>query len=238
MLSVLFLGLLMGMIHALEADHFAAVAAMSVDKSGGKNKMMVRGAFWGMGHTVTLFLVGGVVIIFGLSLTDADFARLEFAVGVMLVLLGVHLFYRLVRQRIHFHIHTHVDGKAHLHAHSHAGEAKNHSDLAHDHPHHHKAPWKALLVGLVHGAAGSAGLLTLAIATVESPAMAMGYIFIFGVGSILGMMILSYAVAWPLSLVERSAAFLHKAFCIGAGLVTIGIGFNVMASTLNPAWGG
>ena len=65
-------------------------------------------------------------------------------------------------------------------------------------------------MGLVHGAAGSAGLLTLAIATVESPAMAMGYIFIFGLGSILGMMILSYAVAWPLGLVERSAAFLHK----------------------------
>ena len=190
MLGILALGFLMGMSHALEADHLAAMAAMSSDRSGGKRRMMVRGAFWGTGHTLTLFILGGVVLIFGFVLTDAGAARLEFAVGIMLVLLGLHLFYSMVRRRIHFHAHAHDNGKPHLHAHSHNGETKKHADSGHDHVHAQGLPWKALLVGLVHGAAGSAGLLTLAVATTQSPLIALGYILVFGIGSICGMALL------------------------------------------------
>ncbi|MGV6819574.1 MAG: high frequency lysogenization protein HflD [Parvularcula sp.] len=237
MFGILVLGFFMGMSHALEADHLAAIAAMSGEKSGGRRKMMLRGAFWGAGHTLTLFFLGGLVLLFGFVLTDAGAARLEFSVGVMLVLLGGHLFYRLVSRRIHFHAHEHGDGQVHLHAHSHAGDTTNHARSSHDHAHPAGLPWRALFVGLMHGAAGSAGLLTLAIATTQSPVIALGYIFIFGVGSICGMALLSYAVAWPLGMVERSAKALHLGVTVAAGLLAIGIGMNVMASTMGLAWG-
>ena len=238
MLSILLLGFFIGMSHALEADHLAAMAAMSGDRSGGKKKMMLRGAFWGAGHTLTLFLLGVVVLIFGFVLTDTGAARLEFAVGIMLVALGGHLFYRMARRRVHFHAHAHEDGKVHLHAHSHAGETTGHGASKHDHAHPEGLPWRALAVGLMHGAAGSAGLLTLAIASTQSAALAFGYILVFGIGSIIGMALLSYAVAWPLRATERSARALHAGVTVAAGLFAVGIGVSVMAETATAAWGG
>lgn len=238
MLGILALGFLMGMSHALEADHLAAMAAISGDRSTQKRKMMMRGAFWGAGHTLTLFVLGSLVIVFGFVLTDANAARLEFAVGVMLVLLGVHLVVRMSRRKIHFHAHSHEDGKPHLHAHSHHGETGGHTASSHHHSHPEGLPWRALLVGLVHGAAGSAGLLTLVIATTQSPLISLAYIIIFGVGSIFGMAVLSYAVAWPLGAIERSARSIHMTVTVAAALFAFGIGANVMLSTATLAWGG
>lgn len=238
MLGFLSLGFLMGMSHALEADHLAAMAAMSADKTGGRNRMALRGAFWGTGHTIMLLVLGGLVLIFGYALTEARAARLEFSVGVMLVLLGGNLLWRLARRRVHFHAHLHGDGRVHLHAHSHAGETGPHDASPHQHEHPAGLPWPALLVGLMHGAAGSAGLLTLAVATTQSPAVALGYILIFGVGSVAGMAALSYAVAWPMGAVERAARVLHVAVAVLAGLVAIGLGVEVMAANAPLAWGG
>lgn len=238
MLGFLSLGFLMGMSHALEADHLAAMAAMSADRAGGRKRMALRGAFWGTGHTIMLFALGALVLVFGYALTEARAARIEFFVGVMLVLLGINLFWRLARRRVHFHAHSHGDGKVHLHAHSHAGEEVPHHDSPHDHQHPQGLPWRALLVGLMHGAAGSAGVLTLAVATTQSPAVALGYILIFGVGSICGMAVLSYAVAWPMGAVERAARVLHVAVAVLAGLVAIGLGVEVMAANASLAWGG
>lgn len=237
MLSILAVGFFIGMSHALEADHLAAMAAMSGDRTGGKRKMMVRGAFWGAGHTITLFMLGGLVLVFGFVLTDTNAARLEFAVGLMLVFLGLHLCYRMVRRRIHFHAHSHTDGKIHLHAHSHLGETTPHAASAHDHSHPEGLPWRALFVGLMHGAAGSAGLLALVIASTQSAVIALAYILIFGVGSICGMAMLSYAVAWPLQAVERSAKFVHIGVTLAAAIFAIGVGVNVMNDTVGPAWG-
>ena len=238
MLGFLSLGFLMGMSHALEADHLAAMAAMSADRAGGRKRMALRGAFWGAGHTIMLFALGALVLVFGYALTEARAARIEFFVGVMLVLLGINLFWRLARRRVHFHAHSHGDGKVHLHAHSHAGEEVPHHASPHDHEHPQGLPWRALLVGLMHGAAGSAGVLTLAVATTQSPAVALGYILIFGVGSICGMAVLSYAVAWPMGAVERAARVLHVAVAVLAGLVAIGLGVEVMAANASLAWGG
>lgn len=238
MLGFLSLGFLMGMSHALEADHLAAMAAMSADRAGGRKRMALRGAFWGTGHTIMLFALGALVLVFGYALTEARAARIEFFVGVMLVLLGINLFWRLARRRVHFHAHSHGDGKVHLHAHSHAGEEVPHHASPHDHEHPQGLPWRALLVGLMHGAAGSAGVLTLAVATTQSPAVALGYILIFGVGSICGMAVLSYAVAWPMGAVERAARVLHVAVAVLAGLVAIGLGVEVMAANASLAWGG
>ncbi len=238
MFGILALGFLIGMTHALEADHLAAMAAISSDHTAQKRKMMLRGAFWGAGHSLTLFALGGVVIVFGFVLTDATAARLEFSVGAMLVLLGLHLVVRMWRRKIHFHAHRHEDGKAHLHAHSHHGEKSAHSDSSHQHSHPDGLPWRALIVGLVHGAAGSAGLLTLVIATTQSALVALAYILVFGVGSIVGMAVLSYAVAWPLGAIERSARKIHVTVTVLAALFAVGIGVNVMRSTAALAWVG
>ena len=238
MLGFLSLGFLIGMTHALEADHLAAMAAMSADKTGGRRRMALRGAFWGTGHTIMLFLLGGLVLVFGYALTEARAARIEFFVGIMLVLLGLNLFWRLARKRVHFHAHSHGNGKVHLHAHSHAGETAPHAASTHAHEHAQGLPWRALLVGLMHGAAGSAGLLTLAVATTQSPLVALGYILIFGVGSICGMAALSYAVAWPMGAIERTARVLHVAVAILAGVVAIGLGVEVMAANATTAWSG
>lgn len=238
MLGLLSLGFLMGMAHALEADHLAAMAAMSADRSGGRRRMALRGAFWGSGHTITLFALGALVLIFGYALTEARAARLEFAVGVMLVLLGANLLWRLARRRVHFHAHSHGGGRMHLHAHSHAGETGPHAASTHDHAHPQGLPWRALLVGLMHGAAGSAGLLTLAVATTQSPLVALSYILIFGIGSVAGMATLSFAVAWPLSAIERTARVLHVGVAILAAIVAIGLGVDAMAANAPLAWGG
>ncbi len=238
MLGFLSLGFLMGMSHALEADHLAAMAAMSADKSGGRRRMALRGAFWGTGHTITLFLLCSLVLIFGYALTEARAARIEFGVGVMLVALGLNLFWRLARRRVHFHAHSHDDGRVHLHAHSHEGESESHQHSTHDHVHPPGLPWRALLVGLMHGAAGSAGLLTLAVATTQSPTVALGYILVFGIGSIFGMASLSFAVAWPMTFIEQTARVLHVTVAVLAGVVAVGLGIEVMAANAGAAWGG
>ena len=103
MLGILVLGFLIGMSHAIEADHIAAMAAISGDRTGSRKTMMLRGAFWGMGHTLTLFALGGLVLVFGFVLTEANAARLEFAVGAMLVFLGLHLKFIEVMRVSHFH---------------------------------------------------------------------------------------------------------------------------------------
>lgn len=238
MLGFLSLGFLMGMTHALEADHLAAMAAMSADRTGGRRRMALRGALWGTGHTIMLFMLGALVLIFGYALTETRAARLEFAVGVMLVGLGANLLWRLARRRVHFHAHSHGDGTVHLHAHQHAAERGAHDASPHAHEHRQGLPWRALVVGLMHGAAGSAGLLTLAVATTQSPTVALGYVLIFGLGSICGMASLSLVVAWPLGAMESTARVLHVGVAVLAATVAMGLGVEVMAENAHLAWAG
>ncbi|MAY21105.1 MAG: high frequency lysogenization protein HflD [Erythrobacteraceae bacterium] len=237
MLYVLILGFFIGMSHALEADHLAAMAAMSSDRSESRRHFVLRGTFWGIGHTATLFLLCAIVLIFGLSLSESVAARLESIVGVMLIVLGAHLLVRMAKQRIHFHVHQHDEGPAHLHAHSHAGDAVNHSESAHRHEHPTTPPNRALLVGLVHGAAGSSALLTLVIASTESVVLAISYVLVFGLGSIIGMTLLSLVVVWPLQLVERTAKILHFGVLSAAAIFAIGVGGNIVIDTAQLAWG-
>lgn len=233
----LLLGFVIGMGHALEADHLAAVAAMSIGKSSPKS-LALRGAAWGLGHTLTLFAICTAAILFGLALTDRAAAALEFAVGVMLVLLGLDVLRRLRKARVHFHVHDHGGGRPHLHAHSHLGAAVPHDRDPHDHTHRHAFPIKAVLVGLVHGAAGSAGLLALAVAASKDAWLAVGYVALFGIGSMLGMAALSFIAAWPLGWAERAAKWLHTGVHIGAAAAAILLGLHVMTETGQVAWGG
>ena len=96
----------------------------------------------------------------------------------------------------------------------------------------------ALLIGLIHGAAGSAGLLALAVAATREPWVAIGYVLVFGVGSILGMAALTFVAAWPLGAAERHAKWLHSGLSLGASALAILLGVEVMLETAGTAWGG
>ncbi|MDJ0951080.1 MAG: high frequency lysogenization protein HflD [Alphaproteobacteria bacterium] len=232
------LGFLIGMQHALEADHLAAVGTMAAGGRVSKKGLALRGAVWGLGHTITLFAICAAVILMGLTLTDRVAAALEFGVGVMLVLLGVDVIRRMRAQKVHFHVHAHDDGRAHIHAHSHAGATAPHARDRHDHRHPTGFPLRALIIGLVHGAAGSAGLLALAVAATREPWLAVGYVLVFGLGSILGMATLSCAAAWPLGAAERHAKWIHNGLSLGAAALAVMLGVDVMAETAGTAWGG
>lgn len=233
----LLLGFLVGMQHALEADHLVAVSTMALGAKGSKRGLALRGAVWGLGHTTTLFAICAAVILMGFTLTEQAAAALEFAVGVMLILLGLDVLRRLWQRRIHFHLHSH-DGQRHFHAHSHEGAATPHESDPHEHRHPSGFPLRAFVVGLVHGAAGSAGLLALAVAATRDAWLAVGYVAIFGIGSIVGMAALSFAAAWPLGAAERHAKWLHRGLSFTAAAVAVFLGVEIMSETASLAWNG
>ena len=235
MISFLFLGFLIGMSHALEADHIAAVGAMAAQKKGGKRALVWRGISWGVGHTITLFVLCFVVLIFGVAMTDERAAVLEFSVGAMLVLLGLDVLRRMRAKRVHFHVHDHGDGRPHLHAHSHEKASTSHKRDPHDHV-HAGFSLKALGVGLIHGAAGSAALLALAVAATTDAVTALAYVLVFGLGSVAGMGLLSFVAAWPLQGVERHAQTVYRALTVLAGGFAIFLGVEIMLSTGDLAW--
>ena len=163
-LSILVVGLLLGMKHATEADHLAAVATLAT-RQGSLGQTLRQGVAWGVGHTLTLMLFGGVVLLLGQAISPDLEQALETAVGVMLVLLGADVLRRLIRDRIHFHVHRHRGDTVHVHAHSHRGEGR-HEDSAHRHAHPKRWPIRALAVGMMHGLAGSAALVVLTLETI------------------------------------------------------------------------
>ena len=222
--SLLAFGALVGMQHALEADHLAAVAALSARPST-RRSLMLRGAWWGAGHTIALFAICGAVLMLGLTLGEGLQATLEFAVGVMVAGLGLNVLWTIYRRRIHFHAHEHGDGQRHLHAHSHETEQRrSHAASPHEHRHPRHGLVKALTVGLVHGAAGSGALLVLLVAASNSFGAALAYIACFGVGSMAGMAALSLVASFPLNAAAKGARWLHTATMAAIGLFAIAIG--------------
>ncbi len=227
--SFLLLGFLVGMAHAFEADHLAAVGALASEGRATGRRLAVLGASWGLGHTTMLVLIATPVVAFGYVLSARMAAGMEFFVGIMLVVLGGMVLWKMWRQKVHFHLHDHGDGP-HLHAHSHAASSLPHDSDPHDHAHARFSP-RAYLVGLAHGAAGSAGLVALAAGAAGSAWAAAGYILIFGIGSILGMATLSWVVSWPLRLAERAANRLFLTLRLGVAGVAIWLGVSVVAET-------
>ncbi len=230
MLSILALGLLIGMQHALEADHVAAVSAIAANQSS-RRKIITHGAVWGIGHTITLMLIAGGALFLGMKISSDVSAWLETAVGVVLVALGAHLLIKIVRERIHFHMHRHGDGSEHFHAHSHAGEKQPHALLDHEHEHPKQLPVRTLLVGMMHGVAGSAALLVLTTQTLQSPILGFGYIVLFGFGSVFGMAILSAVIAVPISYSAKALTWANRVIQGAVATWTLGLGIYVIASS-------
>ncbi len=230
MTSILVLGFLIGIRHAFEPDHVAAVASLTTRASSVRQAVR-HGAAWGLGHTLTLFVVCGAVLIFNMTISEQLSHILEAVVGVMLIILGADVVYRVHRDRVHFHAHKHGDGKAHFHAHSHKGEKGTaHDAERHDHEHRSAFPTRALLVGLMHGMAGSAALIVLAVQTAESVATGLLYVALFGVGSIAGMALFTVVISIPMRS-ARTLTWAHNGLqtVIGGGTVAIGV-FTVVTS--------
>ena len=224
MTSILVLGFLVGFRHAFEPDHIAAMASLAT-RTTTLQSAISQGAVWGLGHTLTLFVVCSSVLILNTAISDQIAQALEAAVGVMLLILGTAVVWKVYRDRIHFHIHKHADGLTHFHAHSHRGEAGPlHNPDRHNHTHNKGFPYRSLTVGLMHGMAGSAALIVLSLNSAQSIWHGLTYIALFGIGSIAGMSLFSVAICIPM----RSVRWLTSAnnslqVLIGSGTIALGL---------------
>lgn len=222
-IGLLSLGFLIGMRHAMETDHLAAVASLAT-RSQSMGDTIRQGAVWGVGHTLTLFAFGSLVLLLDTVMPEALAQGLEFMVGLMLLGLGADVLRRLLRDRIHFHVHQHADGEFHYHAHSHAAESGHPEVHRHHHGISHDFPLRALFVGMMHGMAGSAALILLILQTVHSPLVGIVYIALFGIGSIAGMAALSVIIAIPLHYSAAGLTWLHNWLQAVIGVITLLVG--------------
>ena len=229
MFGILGLGLLLGMQHALEADHIAAVSSIAARRNR-IGDIVKHGLTWGLGHTVTLFVFAGAAILAGRAIPETVAKPIEGAVGIMLIGLGAHVLWRLWRDRVHFHRHGHPDGTVHVHVHSHATDDRPHAAALHVHEHGFR--WRTLLVGLMHGMAGSAALLVLAATQASSPSAGLGYVALFGMGSMIGMGLLSAVIAVPLAFSARFLTAANHVLQGAVGAVTIAIGLVTLIENL------
>lgn len=186
--STLAVGILLGLRHALDADHLAAISTILAGGKSWKRAGLV-GLVWGVGHTTALVGVALLVIFLGVRVPPEAAVWLEFAVGLTIVALGGRLALRASRGRLHVHAHRHGD-VTHVHPHEDAATAET----------HHPLPKLSFAVGLLHGVAGSAALMLVVLSTIETTTAALLYVALFGVGSILGMAAMSSAMAVPLSM--------------------------------------
>ena len=218
-LGLLAVGFVLGLRHALDVDHLAAVSTIVSQRRSLWSSSLV-GAVWGLGHTASLLAVGVLVIGLHTAIPPAVAHALELGVAVMLIGLGANLLRTVLRgDTIHHHAHTH-DGHHHVHPHVHP--VGSGGDVAH----HHVlgAGRRPFLVGLMHGLAGSAGLMLVVLATIPSPALAVAYLVVFGVGSIGGMVAMSALLGVPLLLASERFARAEAVVQSAAALCSITIG--------------
>lgn len=222
-LGILGFGFLIGLKHATEADHLAAVSTIVAERKSLLSSTLI-GGFWGLGHTISLFIVGIFVLLLNFRVSDQTATILEFCVGIMLLLLGINVLRKILQGgHLHFHGHEH-GGRAHAHPHIHT---HGHEDEANTH-HGFKFSPRSLIIGMVHGLAGSGALMLLILPTIESRAVGLLYIVIFGIGSIFGMMIMSFLVGLPFHFTATRLNRLNYVLQSVAGLFSIGLGLFII----------
>jgi ABC-type nickel/cobalt efflux system permease component RcnA len=190
---ILLVSLLLGLRHASDPDHLAAVSTLIASQEQKRmSKATFMGLFWGLGHGTTLVLVGLPLVLLGQYLPQRIQQAAEVAIGLIIVLLAIRLLVRWHRGVFHTHAHDHGGGPPHRHLHSHAHE---HSHEHHEHPHTTplRTPLSAYGVGLVHGIGGSGGITLLLLSTIPDPAEATVALLIFAVGTAVSMALLSTA---------------------------------------------
>ncbi|MFZ0770657.1 MAG: high-affinity nickel-transport family protein [Candidatus Sulfotelmatobacter sp.] len=240
-LSIIAVGFFLGMRHATDPDHVIAVTTI-VSRQRSLLKAAVTGIVWGIGHTLTIFVVGSAIILFDVVIPARIGLSMEFSVGLMLIILGtmnIASFMRTARtiapagkesDVIHSHAHSHGD-YVHSHAHGHTPET---------HVHSHQTPltWldrlfgriglyqqlRPLVVGIVHGLAGSAAVALLILTTIRNPRWAMVYLLVFGAGTVGGMMLITMSIASAFNFFGgRNERFSHW-LGFASGLVSLAFG--------------
>ncbi len=224
-LAILGLGLVFGLKHATEVDHVIAVSAIVSEHRSFLRAALVGGV-WGIGHTISLVLVGVVVLALRVTIPEQISGWLEFCVALMIIGLGVAAFARALRRRSDIHVHKHRhDELAHAHVHFHEQETE-HAVLTNSHSHAiRRVGLKPLLVGAMHGLAGSAALTLLVLTQIESTALGLLYLAVFGVGSIVGMLLMSGLIALPFIFSARKLTGIHYGLQAAAGVFSIVFGF-------------
>ncbi len=221
LLALAGLGLLLGFRHAFEPDHLAAVSTLAT-RQGRLLDACRLGLAWALGHTASVGLVVGAIILFGLHLPDRLWPAADLLVALLLIGLGGTVILRYARGRWHLHVHSHAAGP-HLHLHSHAQES------AHEHAHPQGDARRSLGFGLLHGLAGSAAILVLLVAAAPTRMAQLAYFASFAAGTMIGMLAVSLSLASVVRLAStrgaRWATLLHvssAAASIAVGLLLAG----------------
>ena len=224
---VIGLGLLVGIQHAFEVDHITAMSTQMLKSKQSKKqfrqvifnsitKSSILGTIWGAGHTTALVLMGFLIYVLSITIEKQIFSGLEIIVGIMLVYLGITTVTNKKIRFKHKHPHKHTDGSIHFEEHNH--------DSKHVHTH------KPYLIGLVHGLAGSGSLVVLTAFSMYDGIDVLGFIVIFGIGSIIGMSLIGGIIGIPFALGAKFSK-LQKIFRLSIGVFSILIGINVIYQT-------
>ena len=234
-LAALTLGLLLGLKHATDADHVVAVSTIVGEYRNAWRGIWV-GASWGLGHTAPLLVLGTVILLFKGPVMDRYETAapvLEFGVGAMLVFLGAQVLWNLRRRRLHTHEHVESDG-SHVHIHAtHEEGAGPEAVQAHGFFHFGRPFFrvKSFTVGVVHGLAGSAAVMLVLLPTLSSTAVGVGYLVLFGVGTIISMSGITLALGVPFAATGGSQR-LNSAVGVTAGVASAVIGVALMSDTM------
>lgn len=246
--AILVLGFFLGMRHATDPDHVIAVTTIVARERTMKLAAWI-GALWGVGHTITIFAVGSGIILLGWVIPPHVGLSMEFSVGLMLILLGILNLTGMMQWITNAFVpmHSHGPGGV-MHAHPHA-----HGDYVHTHPHGHEPEAhthspeatplshidrifgklgayqiiRPLIVGLVHGLAGSAAVALLVLATIHEAKWGILYLLIFGVGTIAGMMLITAAIALPFSYTSERFAGFNRMLRVGSGIISLAFGLFI-----------
>jgi len=217
----------LGMLHALDADHIVAISGMSCHKPGRKSSL-VYCAQWALGHGGVLLLIGASVIFLGMAIPQELSAYAENLVGFILIFIGLFVLWDIRRQQVHLHFHQHDDMQNHAHWHSHHDKENTVQKELHinDKHQHNHAP---VFVGVIHGTAGSAPLLVLLpLSQMSSPWTGMVYLFLFGFGVFVSMLIFGGLIGQVFNVMKRWGNDFIRFLRIGVSLISIGYGVKLL----------